>query len=238
MPEPLPRILDYISIHSSKPPGTETSTSTGPSDRRRTRSESVDLINEPTYPPEWAVDKSSFKKAYKQLHRESSQLLKYLDSQLPSTGNTPPTTGTPPSPRLSRDSTTAESTTAESTTSTANHRSTSAEEIIFNKPIGPSDNTAKQDADMAGFSQVQRNELQAMMQELKDSLSQPPGPPGPPGPRGLPGLNGRNTIGTASASASSAFRPRDIGFFDPNSALMPVEVKDNYNIYHNIYSFT
>ena len=89
---------------------------------------------------------------------------------------------------------------------------------------------------MAGFSQAQRNELQAMMQELKDSLSQPPGPPGPPGPRGLPGLNGRNTIGTVSAS--SAFRPRDIGFFDPNSALMPVEVKDNYNVYHNVYSFT
>ena len=34
-----------------------------------------------------------------------------------------------------------------------------------------------------------------------------------------------------------SFRPRDIGYFDPNSSAMPIEVKDNHNIYHDFYSF-
>ena len=33
------------------------------------------------------------------------------------------------------------------------------------------------------------------------------------------------------------FRPRDIGYFDPNSQTAPIEVKDTYNTYHNVFSF-
>ena len=35
-----------------------------------------------------------------------------------------------------------------------------------------------------------------------------------------------------------AFRARDIGYFDPNSDVPAIEVKENHNIYHNVYSFT
>lgn len=34
------------------------------------------------------------------------------------------------------------------------------------------------------------------------------------------------------------FRPRDIGYFDPNPQAPPVEVKDSHNIYHNVFGFT
>ena len=37
---------------------------------------------------------------------------------------------------------------------------------------------------------------------------------------------------------STAFRPRDIGYFDSNPQLPPVDVKDSHNIYHNVFSFT
>ncbi len=34
------------------------------------------------------------------------------------------------------------------------------------------------------------------------------------------------------------FRPRDIGYFDPDPQAAPVEVKETHNIYHNVFSFT
>ena len=35
-----------------------------------------------------------------------------------------------------------------------------------------------------------------------------------------------------------AFRARDVGYFDPNPDVPAIEVKENHNIYHNVYSFT
>ncbi|KAI0997352.1 hypothetical protein K3495_g10831 [Podosphaera aphanis] len=35
-----------------------------------------------------------------------------------------------------------------------------------------------------------------------------------------------------------AFRARDIGFFDPDNTKDQIEVKESYNIYHNVFSFT
>jgi len=34
------------------------------------------------------------------------------------------------------------------------------------------------------------------------------------------------------------FRPQTIGYFDPKSNVMPINVKDIYNVYHNVFSFT
>ncbi|KAI4221405.1 MAG: hypothetical protein L6R40_008635, partial [Gallowayella cf. fulva] len=42
----------------------------------------------------------------------------------------------------------------------------------------------------------------------------------------------------AAAPSKPQFRPRDIGYFDPNPEVMPVEVKDTHNVYHNVFSFT
>ncbi len=61
-----------------------------------------------------------------------------------------------------------------------------------------------------------------------------PGPPGEPGPPGPPGADG-NGNGNGN---TKAFRPRDIGLFDPNPDLDPVEVKDEKQVYHNVFSFT
>ena len=36
---------------------------------------------------------------------------------------------------------------------------------------------------------------------------------------------------------ASAFRLRDIEYFDLNSLVSSVEVKDSHNIYHNVFSF-
>lgn len=44
------------------------------------------------------------------------------------------------------------------------------------------------------------------------------------------------TAGTGGSTPQ--FRPRDIGYFDPNPDVPPVEVKDTHNIYHNVFSFT
>lgn len=42
----------------------------------------------------------------------------------------------------------------------------------------------------------------------------------------------------APTNGNTQFRPRDIGYFDPNPDVPPVEVKDTHNIYHNVFSFT
>ena len=34
------------------------------------------------------------------------------------------------------------------------------------------------------------------------------------------------------------FRPRDVGYFEPDPQAAPVEVKETHNIYHNVFSFT
>ncbi len=34
------------------------------------------------------------------------------------------------------------------------------------------------------------------------------------------------------------FRPRDVGYFDPSSQGPAIEVKENHNVYHNVFSFT
>ena len=35
-----------------------------------------------------------------------------------------------------------------------------------------------------------------------------------------------------------ALHLRDIGYFDPDHDLEAIKVKDNYNVYHNVFSFT
>ena len=62
---------------------------------------------------------------------------------------------------------------------------------------------------MAGMNQQGRNQQQPQPVQQQERTPQPP-----------------------------AFRARDVGYFDPNSDVPAIEVKENHNIYHNVYSFT
>ena len=76
---------------------------------------------------------------------------------------------------------------------------------------------------MAGnFLEAQRNEIatiiaQAMTFMNQNQLAQP---------------------ARAATEAKPHFRPRDIGYFEPDLLAIPVEAKDGYNVYYNIFSFT
>lgn len=61
-----------------------------------------------------------------------------------------------------------------------------------------------------------------------------PGPPGSSGPPGQPGQDGFDGRG----GAKSSFRPRDVGYFDPNPDVDAIKVRDDKQIYHNVFSFT
>lgn len=65
----------------------------------------------------------------------------------------------------------------------------------------------------------------------------PRGEPGQPGQPGAPGRDGTDGV-SSGARAQPQFRPRDIGYFEPNPDAMPVEAKDSHNVYHNVFSFT
>ena len=62
----------------------------------------------------------------------------------------------------------------------------------------------------------------------------PPGPHGPPGPPSQPATPVNNNGSTTTPS----FRARDVGYFDPNPDVEPVEVKETHQVYHNVFSFT
>ena len=91
--------------------------------RARARSQSVEL---PAFPTDWALDRASLRTALATFH-SSTQNLRRLLYDPPSTGNIPPR------------SPTTNPTATKSTTSNDGHttRATSADEIIFNQPIGP-----------------------------------------------------------------------------------------------------
>ena len=57
-------------------------------------------------------------------------------------------------------------------------------------------------------------------------INQPP----PPQPPAAAATDKRRTY-------TPVFRARDVGYFDPNPDVPAIEVKDNYNIYHNVFSF-
>ena len=121
-------------------------------------------------------------------------------------------------------------------------RDTSADEAIYDSPISPQLAQELQiDIDPQQLQQLITNAVnQALPNAVNaaiQNLNLPQGPPGPPGPMGLVGPPG--PIGTGSGgSGIPQFRPKDIGYFDPNPDIMPVDVKDTYNIYYNVFSFT
>ena len=302
LPNPVPKILDHIITHNPKSNDTATPPSTEASDRRRTRSESVDLISEQSWPSEWSINKSLFKQAYKRLHQESLPLLEYLQG-------VPPAESEPSSsPKSLQNSTLTRSdpVTASSTLSlsASNHRSTSAEEAIYNRPIGPimpsnnpgpTNNPANEPEDQShdtnnGFSERQMATLESLFQRFADRIGNANGDTsggntnvtntnnGNTSDDGVTNNNNRHrrsnangndnrhrrenannnannnangntsnngqqddrdhTTGDTYVSRERQFRPQTVGYFDPKPDVMPIDVKDTHNVYHNVFSFT
>ena len=216
--EPLPRILDYVTANNFPPPRTTATAATaGPLDRRRTRSESVDLIDEPSWPSDWAIDKTAFKKAYKQFHRESLPLLEYLDSLPHSTGNTPKATSVP----------------AENSSTDPPSNTPAADSTQPTTPSMPENSDAPGLATAANNPVVDPN-LQAIISAaIAQYVQSNPPPPGPPGPRGLPGIDG--------VGGNGALRPEDIGFLDTSYGTDsdgPIANAGRHVFYRDVYAFT
>ena len=51
--------------------------------------------------------------------------------------------------------------------------------------------------------------------------------------------NQQSAVMSTTTNNTFSFKAKDIGFLDPNpNVTQMIEVKNNYNIYHNVFSFT
>lgn len=177
---------------------------------------------EDLWPQSWAVDKASLRQAVKAFAKSTEQVRRLLEDPS-STGNTPSSSPKSSLP-LGQQQPSPDATT----------RASSAEEAIYDRPIGPelppdmasgSNNGQPGQPGQAatgGFTPDQLNSLSALFQTLINANNATPQLPPP----------------ETMTPRTPQFRARDIGYFDPNPQSMPVEVKDNHNIYHNVFSFT
>ena len=136
----------------------------------------------------------------------------------------------------------------ESTLSSAGTRVTLVEEAIYNRLIGLklpnpleplyiADNRGNNNSNsnsqanqaslpIGGFTPKQFNTISAFFQSINTRAG------------------GRQTyqpvvaIAPAPIVTTPQFRPRDIRYFNPDPNIPLVKVKDSYNIYYNIFSFT
>ncbi len=108
----------------------------------------------------------------------------------------------------------------------ATTRATFIEETIYDKPIGLENIVDPNSANIQVIITI------VITQYIRENppLLGTPSAPSLIGPLGPP----RQSRG----GSTNYFRPRDVGYFDPNLDIPLVEVKDTYNIYYNVFSFT
>ena len=185
--------------------------------RQTKRSESVEP---PSYPVNWATDIPTFRRVVRAFkdqtidYRRLPQLVLYLRR------HDPPSTGTTP----------IRSRTPEPTT-----RHPSADEIIYNHPIGPQNRMADQipmTADqLRAFITDTVNAAVANLNPNHD-LPNPGTPPGPPENGGLPGHTDRNK-----------WNAGDVGFYDPNyegksvGTASPIEHTGKETYFRDVHLF-
>jgi len=155
----------------------------------------------PSWPSDWAVNVTAFRAAITRFQAGTQATRQFLEAPA-SAGNTPPSS--PPSSGQGPSS-------SSPNTSLSGHstRQTSAEEAIYQRPLGPNQRP-QQSSTMAnaGFNETQLTELRNLIASLV--AAPPAGPPGPPGPQGPQGPQSDST-----ASATSKWNAGDLGFFDP-----------------------
>ena len=173
----------------------------------------------PPYPVHWATDIPTFRRVVKAFedqtvnYRKLPQLIAYFRRHdPPSTGNTPESLSPQTTPRILNQPS------GSDTPAGATTRGTSAEEIIYNRPIGPSLPDQKMATPVIDPN-IQAAITAAIAQYVAQHPPQPgpqgvPGPPGNPGAPGAPGAPGND--GSANGrNDTPRFVASDVGFFDP-----------------------
>ena len=218
-------------------------------------SQDIGTAPAPSYPPEWVLDRSAFQQAVKEFRQGAEVLLQLVPYQPPSTGSVSagspsgspkslsaedpiqnpdpihPAHRSPPrlTPQLKFRSVTADPVTLRLESSPAPVRTPTISPISDRREIVEDRQETDNEPHVEGMSNNNNNnvitfskeQFAEMMQSLRAPPLQPPQPVQQP------------VIKTADK-----FRPRDIGFFDPNNDADPVETTDNKTIYHNVFSFT
>ena len=188
-------VINYITAHQPRPVNLATPVD---SSDRDSRARSRSLEPAVYYPTEWAVDKSEFRRSVAAFVKSTL----HLDELLQPSAD-PSATGA----RTPRSS----------SISSLSHDATSAEEAIFQKPIGPE----KEDIEMAddhrnyqgtGFTQQQWTALQTLIGSV-NAQQGPAGPTGPQGPTGPTGPDGQPGTG---GNGNERWNAADLGFFDPH----------------------
>ena len=212
-------VINYITARQPRP--IEVLLAENPDRAERTTQRSRSSSLEPTayFPIDWPVDKPAFRKALATFVKDTRQLAEDL---LPAQNSTTPES------------------------SKAATRQTSAEEAIYQQPIGPviepavepvidtdtnmadtgngstgrpsSDSANRPNSDPRNFNNTGFTQQQWMaLQALVGSISTQQGPPGPPGPAGQQGQPGvPGEAAAASSSSSDRWNSADLGYFDPH----------------------
>ena len=219
----------------------------------------------PYYPSDWSIDRAVFCQALNTFNQDTAVYRDYRFGA-PSTGTTPQHNTPPGSPnrallvsarrpipgafepthfridpinldpaRSNTEQGPSSGSGSTSSTEAATTRNTSVEGEIQRNDRG----SLRQTPNMAApFSQAQADQMSAIvanaMAMLQAQQAQQPngGTPPPDGSGGVQAI-------PVMPPRPPQFRARDIGYFDPKpDSTQPVEVKDNYNVYHNVFSFT
>lgn len=189
-----------------------------PESSRRSRTSSQEP---PTFPYNWSTDLPTFRRVVKAFgdrtynFRNEPEVRQYIRLQdPPSTGATPShsPTGHPPTSRSATSD-------PEASGASVGTSATSAEETEEEtRRRTPTPTPLPEMA--ANFSEAQRNEMAGIIAQAIAIANQN----APQAPR--------------QPDRPPQFRPRDIGYFDPDPQAAPVEVKETHNVYHNVFSFT
>ena len=158
----------------------EASTRQGGTRSRSTSLEVGPLGNsEPSWPQDWAIDKPALRKAISRFNKGTEASRKLL--------NDPPSLGVSPQ----------QTNTTSSHNSTTTTRQTSAEEAIYERPIGPEPDPSGSMANVTIDAAMQAAINAGMQAAINAGIAQymrenppqqgPSGPPGPPGPHGQAG---------------------------------------------------
>ena len=187
------QLLKQVVTSNFRPPQISRGISSARDQRARERSQSAEPRS---WPASWAVDKSSFRTALNTFDKGTEALRRLQDP--PSTGKAPRTSplSTPSQSTISNPSGSSSSNppsiSALPSNSGLTTRATSAEEGIYNQPIGP------ELPAMAGQQMTPQELRDFITQTVQSAVQnfQPPagqqGPPGPPGPPGVTGEANRN----------------------------------------------
>ena len=198
---------------------------------RRTRSGSASAESVSSYLPEWKTDRSKLQADIRTFHtlvyHETVGAAGSDDNSQTADPNQPPpheTSRPPREPsRPPRNQSRARPSSMANTNGFSDQQQAELTRIIA--MTLNHNNAANANAVTAGFSDQQQAELSRI---IAMTLNQ----------------NNHYQAGQAAVNPAPqnpntpALRLRDIGYFDPDHDLEAIEVKDNYNVYYNVFSFT